>query len=218
MTAKGKFITLEGSEGAGKTTNMAYIQSLCESKGYNVICTREPGGTDISEKIRNLLLDKNNTDLLSDTELLLMFAARSQHLNELIIPALNRGDWVISDRFTDASFAYQGGGRGMSWERISLLRDWVQGSLRPDLTLLFDLPIKIGMARAKKRGPTDRFEEEKLDFFDKVRQGYFRIAAEEKQRFSIIDANHTEVHVKNQVEEIVSAFLSNKEPEKNSQE
>jgi dTMP kinase len=209
MTIKGRFITLEGSEGAGKTTNMFYIKDICEAKGFKVICTREPGGTNISEKIRELLLDKNNNSLLTDTELLLMFAARSQHLNELIIPALNRGDWVISDRFTDASFAYQGGGRGMSWERISRLRDWVQGKLRPDLTLLFDLPVKTGMARAKKRGPTDRFEQEDIEFFDKVRQGYFRIATEEKQRFSIVDANQTEAQVKKQVEEIVSDFINN---------
>jgi dTMP kinase len=210
MIKKGKFITLEGSEGAGKTTNMAYIKTLCESNGYHVICTREPGGTAISEKIRDLLLDKNNSDFFSDTELLLMFAARSQHINELIIPALNRGDWVISDRFTDASFAYQGGGRGMSWERIAILRDWVQGELRPDLTLLFDLPIKIGMARAKKRGPSDRFEEEDILFFDKVRQAYFRVATEEKQRFCIVDANQTEAQVKNQVEEILTDFIGNK--------
>jgi len=208
MTIKGKFISLEGSEGAGKTTNMVYIKDLCEAKGFNVICTREPGGTDISEKIRELLLDKSNSNFLADTELLLMFAARSQHLNELIIPALNRGDWIISDRFTDASFAYQGGGRGMSWERICLLRDWVQGELRPDLTLLFDLPVKTGMARAKKRGPTDRFEEEDIEFFDKVRQGYFRVATEEKQRFTIVDANQTETQVQKQVEKIVLAFIN----------
>ncbi|MFK5895175.1 MAG: dTMP kinase [Pseudomonadota bacterium] len=207
MTEKGKFITLEGSEGAGKTTNMLHIKTLCESKGHRVICTREPGGTEISEKIRELLLDKNNRNFYPDTELLLMFASRSQHLNELIIPALNRGDWVISDRFTDASFAYQGGGRGMSWDRINTLRDWVQGDLRPDLTLLFDLPVKIGMARAKKRGPSDRFEEEQLSFFDKVRQGYYRVESEEKKRFKIIDANKTEQQVKKQVEDVVSNFI-----------
>jgi dTMP kinase len=207
MTVKGKFITLEGSEGAGKTTNMVYIKSLCEASGYQVICTREPGGTEISEKIRELLLDKNNRNFYPDTELLLMFAARSQHLNELIIPALTRGEWVISDRFTDASFAYQGGGRGMSWDRISVLRDWVQGDLRPDLTLLFDLPVKTGMDRAKKRGPSDRFEEEQLSFFDRVRQGYYRVESEEKKRFNIIDADKTEQHVRNQVEKIVSDFI-----------
>jgi len=207
MTKKGKFITLEGSEGAGKTTNMIYIKNRCEAQGFNVICTREPGGTEISEKIRELLLDKSNSNFFPDTELLLMFAARSQHLNELIIPALNRGDWVISDRFTDASFAYQGGGRGLSWERISLLRDWVQGELRPDLTLLFDLPVKTGMARAKKRGPTDRFEEEDINFFDKVRQGYFRVATEEKQRFSIVDSSKNESEVQHQVEKILSEFI-----------
>ncbi len=208
MALIGKFITLEGSEGAGKSTNMVYIKDLCESRGYQVLCTREPGGTEVSEKIRELLLDKNNRRLYPDTELLLMFAARSQHLNELIIPALNRGEWVISDRFTDASFAYQGGGRGMSWERIGILRDWVQGDLRPDLTLLFDLPVKIGMARVKKRGSSDRFEEEQVSFFEKVRQAYLCVESEEKHRFKIIDASKTEQQVKNQVEEIVSGFVS----------
>ncbi len=210
MTKIGKFITLEGSEGAGKTTQLNVIKSYLIEQGVDVICTREPGGTPIAEKIREVLLDKDNTDLCPDAELLLVFAARSQHINELIIPALNSGKWVISDRFTDASFAYQGGGRGMQWERISTLRDWVQGQLRPDLTLLFDLPVKIGMARAKKRGPSDRFEAEHISFFDKVREGYFRIAEEEKHRFRVVDANKTELEVKNQVESLISNFVMNK--------
>jgi len=195
----GKFITLEGSEGTGKTTNMLAIKDFLEQQGIEVVMTREPGGTPIAEKIRDLLLDKENTDLCSDAELLLMFAARCQHLNELILPALEQGKWVISDRFSDASFAYQGAGRGLSWERITILKDWVQGETSPDMTLLFDLPVEVGMARAKKRGPTDRFEEEKIQFFKKVRQGYLQLADAEPQRFNIIDAAKNLEQVQSQV-------------------
>lgn len=190
---------MEGSEGTGKTTNMLAIKDFLESQGIEVVLTREPGGTPIAEKIRNLLLDKENSSLCSDAELLLMFAARSQHLNELILPALEQGKWVISDRFTDASFAYQGGGRGLSWQRIETLREWVQGSVNPDCTLLFDLEVEIGMARAQKRGPSDRFEEEQLHFFEQVRQAYLKLADNEPQRFQIIDAEKSMEAVKDQV-------------------
>ena len=203
----GKFITLEGSEGTGKTTNMLAIKEFLEQQGIAVVMTREPGGTPIAEKIRDLLLDKENTDLCSDAELLLMFAARSQHLNELILPALEQGKWVISDRFTDASFAYQGAGRGLSWEGITTLKEWVQGTVSPDRTLLFDLSVEIGMARAKKRGPTDRFEEEKIQFFEKVRQGYLKLAKEEPQRFEIIDAAQSIEAVQSQVLMTIEAML-----------
>ncbi|MFK5984103.1 MAG: dTMP kinase [Pseudomonadota bacterium] len=210
MLNMGKFITLEGSEGAGKTTQLENIKDYLNQQGIEVVCTREPGGTPIAEKIREVLLDKENSSLCSDAELLLMFAARSQHLNELIIPALNAGKWVICDRFTDASFAYQGAARGLSFERIKQLKLWVQGELDPDITLLFDLPVDVGMARANKRGPSDRFEQEALDFFEKVRQGYLYLAKVEPDRFVIIDAELTEQQVSIQVENSIADFVQNK--------
>lgn len=185
--SKGKFITIEGSEGSGKSTNIHFIQDYLISQNIEFISTREPGGTLISEKIRDLLLDKDNTLLCDDTELLLMFAARAQHLNELIIPALESGQWVLSDRFTDASYAYQGGGRGLSWQKIAQLEQWVQGSLRPDATILLDIPVEIGMERVRERGETDRFEQEQLSFFNRIRDVYLKLARENPQRFHIIN-------------------------------
>ncbi len=184
---KGKFITIEGSEGAGKSTNIHFIQNYLNKKNIEFISTREPGGTPVAEKIRDLLLDKANTSLCDDAELLLMFAARSQHLNELIIPALEAGKWVLSDRFTDASFAYQGGGRGLSWEKIAQLEQWVQGSLRPDATILLDIPVDIGMQRVRERGETDRFEQEQLSFFNRIREAYLKLANDNPERFHVID-------------------------------
>ncbi|MCP3851418.1 MAG: dTMP kinase [Gammaproteobacteria bacterium] len=183
----GKFITIEGSEGAGKSTNIAFLQEYLESKNIEFILTREPGGTPIAEKIRDLLLDKSNNSLCDDAELLLMFAARAQHLNELIIPTLESGKWVISDRFTDASYAYQGGGRGLSWEKIAQLEQWVQGQLRPDATILLDIPVDIGMERVRERGETDRFEQEQLTFFNRIRDAYLKLAKDNPERFHIID-------------------------------
>lgn len=184
---KGKFITIEGSEGAGKSTNIQYIQDYLQAKNINFIATREPGGTPVAEKIRDLLLDKQNTSLCEDAELLLMFAARAQHLNELIIPALEAGKWVLSDRFTDASYAYQGGGRGLSWGKIAQLEQWVQGNLRPDATILLDIPVDQGMERVRNRGETDRFEEEQISFFERIRDAYLTLARDNPQRFHIID-------------------------------
>jgi len=184
---KGQFITLEGSEGSGKSTNRQFIQDYLIEHQIPFITTREPGGTSISEKIRDLLLDKANTELCPDAELLLMFAARAQHLNELILPALNAGQWVISDRFTDASYAYQGGGRGLSWQKIEQLEQWVQGDLRPDATILLDLPVEQGMERVRGRGEMDRFEEEQLSFFQRIRDTYLKLANEHPERFYIIN-------------------------------
>lgn len=184
---KGKFITIEGSEGSGKSTNINFIQDYLKQKNIPFILTREPGGTPIAEKIRDLLLDKANTSLCDDAELLLMFAARAQHLNELIIPALESGKWVISDRFTDASYAYQGGGRGLSWQKIAQLEQWVQGDLRPDATILLDVPVDKGMERVRERGETDRFEQEQLSFFKRIRDAYLKLAREDPERFYIID-------------------------------
>ncbi len=185
--SRGKFITLEGSEGAGKSTNMAFIQAYLQAKNIDFISTREPGGTPIAEKIRDLLLDKANSSLCDDAELLLMFAARAQHLNELILPALESGQWVISDRFTDASYAYQGGGRGLSMQKIAQLEQWVQGDLRPDATILLDIPVELGMERVRERGETDRFEQEQLSFFNRIRDAYLQLAADNPQRFHIVD-------------------------------
>jgi dTMP kinase len=193
---KGKFITVEGTEGAGKSTNINYIQDYLSTNKIDFISTREPGGTPIAEKIRHLLLDKSHFDLCHDAELLLMFAARAQHLNEKILPALESGKWVVCDRFTDASYAYQGGGRGLSREKISELEQFVQGSLRPEATILLDIPVEIGMQRVRDRGETDRFEQEQFDFFNRVRKTYLSLAENNPERYHIIDTQPAieEVH------------------------
>ncbi|MCN4144157.1 MAG: dTMP kinase [Thiohalomonas sp.] len=200
---KGKFITIEGSEGSGKSTNINFIQDFLKQKNIPFILTREPGGTPIAEKIRNLLLDKANTSLCDDAELLLMFAARAQHLNELIIPALESGKWVISDRFTDASYAYQGGGRGLSWQKIAQLEQWVQGDLRPDATILLDIPVDKGMERVRERGETDRFEQEQLSFFKRIRDAYLKLARENPERFYIIDTLPAIAEVHQQLHRVI---------------
>lgn len=186
----GKFITLEGTEGAGKSTNLNFIKTWLTEQGVEVMTTREPGGTDIGEAVRDLLLNQAYTEMHADTELLLMFASRAQHLQEKILPALAAGKWVISDRFTDASYAYQGGARGMGFERIADIERWVQQGVQPDTTFLFDLPIEIGMARVASRGnETDRFEQEKHDFFKKVRDAYLMRANQTPARYEILDAS-----------------------------
>ncbi|MDH5693152.1 MAG: dTMP kinase, partial [Gammaproteobacteria bacterium] len=197
------FLTVEGGEGAGKSTNIAFIQEYLQKRGLNVIVTREPGGTELSEAVRGLLLDPNYRGMDSNTELLLMFAARAEHLAKVILPALKRGDWVLCDRFTDATYAYQGGGRGLSTDRIAALENWVQGDLRPDLTLLFDIPVAQGMERAGKRGDKDRFEQEDLEFFSKVRDHYLSRAAAEPARFRVIDASVTLDAVREQLSKVL---------------
>lgn len=213
---KGLFITLEGGEGAGKSTQMAFVQQMLQqsldSAGKTLRVTREPGGTELSEQIRGVLLDHRQTDMDSDTELLLMFAARAQHLAQLIRPALEKGEWVLCDRFTDATYAYQGGGRGIDMHRISALEDWVQGPLRPDLTLLLDLPVDVGMARAGERGELDRFEREKVAFFEKVRQTYRDRAEAEPERFRIIDAAQGIAQVQQQITSVMAPFLNTVTP------
>lgn len=191
--ARGRFITLEGGEGAGKTTHVQSVASYLQQQGVDVITTREPGGTKVSEAIRAVLLNPDLPDMHADTELLLMFAARSEHLRRKIIPALEQGQWVVCDRFTDATYAYQGYGRGLSLERIAELERWVQGDLRPDYTLLFDLDVETGMQRVRKRSMDhtvviDRFEREHTEFFNKIREGYLMRAAEFAGRFHILDA------------------------------
>ncbi len=188
----GQFITIEGIEGAGKSTQVAFIKEQLESQGKQVVITREPGGTEISEKIRELLLAPMPTAMEIDTELLLMFAGRAEHVGKVIRPALERGDWVICDRFTDASFAYQGGGRGVPRERINILADWTLKGLKPNLTFLFDLTVELGLERviARKKG-IDRFEQEKVDFFERIRDSYLESAQLEPERIKIIDSSQS---------------------------
>ena len=184
----GLFITLEGPEGAGKSTNRDYLAARLREHGLDVVLTREPGGTPLAEKVRELLLAPSDEAMAADTELLLVFAARAQHLAQVIRPALARGAVVLCDRFTDATYAYQGGGRGLSVERIATLEQFVQGDLRPDLTLVFDLPVEVGLARAAARGRLDRFEQEGQAFFEAVRQAYLQRAQGEPQRYNLLDA------------------------------
>ncbi len=184
----GLFITLEGPEGAGKSTNREYLAELLMQAGIEVVLTREPGGTPLAERIRELLLAPDSEVMAVDTELLLMFAARAQHLAGVIRPALARGAVVLCDRFTDATYAYQGGGRGLAYERIAILEQFVQGDLRPDLTLVFDLPVEVGLARAAARGKLDRFEKEQQSFFEAVRQTYLARAAQAPERYRVLDA------------------------------
>ncbi len=188
---RGKFITIEGGEGVGKTTNMEFIKEYFHNKNVSLVVTREPGGTELGEMLREIMLDPKQDKIASDTELMLMFAARAQHLHQKILPALDSGQWVLCDRFTDATYAYQGGGRGISLSRIALLEDWVQGTLRPDLTVLFDMPVELGLSRAASRSEPDRFEQEKLDFFERVRNTYRERAQQNTKQYKIIDANKT---------------------------
>jgi len=184
----GLFITLEGPEGAGKSTNRDYLAARLREHGLDVVLTREPGGTPLAEKVRELLLAPSDEVMAADTELLLVFAARAQHLAQVIRPALAKGSVVLCDRFTDATYAYQGGGRGLSVARIAALEQFVQGDLRPDLTLVFDLPVEVGLARAAARGRLDRFEQEGQAFFEAVRQAYLQRAQGEPQRYNLLDA------------------------------
>ena len=188
---RGKFITVEGIEGVGKSTNIDFLSSLIEAKGLSVVSTREPGGTPIAERIRALLLEHGEETMTDIAELLLFFAARSLHIHNAIKPALQTGQWVVCDRFTDASRAYQGSGRGFNQDTINTLADWVQEGLQPDLTILLDAPAEIGMDRAGRRGAADRLEIEKTEFYARVREVYLALAASEPERFAIIDASQT---------------------------
>lgn len=204
---RGRFITLEGGEGAGKSTNMDYVRGRLELAGIPVQVTREPGGTPLSEKLRGFLLDPENSGMDSDTELLLMFAARAQHLRERILPALDKGIWVLCDRFTDATYAYQGGGRGIESEHIRLLEDWVQQGFQPDITLLFDLPVEVGLDRAGRRGELDRFEQEQKSFFERVRSAYLDRASQHSGRFRIIDAGQNLEAVQLQLDQVIDELI-----------
>ncbi len=203
---QGVFITLEGVEGAGKSTLMAYAAEYFSEKGREVIQTREPGGTKTGEQIRAILLDSDNETLTDNTELLLMFAARMQHIDEVIKPALSSGKIVICDRFTDATYAYQGAGRGLDTTRIEALEKWVQQGLKPDITLLFDLDIETGLRRANQRSDADRFEQEEISFFERIRSCYLKRAKEEPKRFRIIDASQSFENVKLQIQTILEEY------------
>lgn len=188
MTGRGLFITFEGAEGVGKSTQIRMAADYLHGRGIDVVVTREPGGTPMAEAIRDVLLTPRTEPVHETTELLLMFAARAQHLYSLIEPSLAAGRWVLCDRFTDATFAYQGGGRGVSLDCIAQLESLVQGSLRPDQIVLLDAPVEVGLARARHRGALDRFEQEASAFFDRVRQGYLQRAAADPARYHIVDA------------------------------
>ncbi len=204
---RGRFITVEGIEGAGKSSNLEFIKQLLEAAGKEVLFTREPGGTPLGEEVRNLLLGHRHTGMADDTELLLMFAARAENLEQKIRPALDAGIWVLCDRFTDASYAYQGGGRGIDMRRIQMLEEWTQGDLRPDLTVLLDLPVEVGLERAGKRSEPDRFEKEEIRFFESVRQAYLQIAWDQAERVKLVDASSPLYEVQARIREVFDDYI-----------
>jgi dTMP kinase len=185
----GRFVTVEGIEGVGKSTHIEAIQQHLNQQGIDVLVTREPGGTELGEAIRGLLLSSRSSPMDVYAELCLVFAARAQHLDEVLRPALRAGRWVVCDRFTDASYAYQGGGRGIPKERIAQLERWVQGGFRPDLTILLDADVRVGLSRAKNRGPADRFEQETIAFFERVRASYRLLAESDPNRVKLVAAD-----------------------------
>lgn len=208
MTRSGRFIVLEGIEGAGKSTHAALVRELIESAGHVAELTREPGGTPLAEAIRELLLHaREGAEMPAMTELLLMFAARAAHLEQRIRPALQQGRWIISDRFTDASYAYQGAGRGIAQERIAEIEAAVQGGLRPDLVLVFDVPADVGLARARRRSGADRFEREQLEFFARARACYLDRAAAEPRRYRVLDAAAPLAAVQAQLRQVLTEWL-----------
>ena len=198
-----KFITFEGVDGAGKSTHLAWFADALRQRGADVIVTREPGGTPLGEALREMLL---NQPMSIGTEAMLMFAARFEHVEQVIKPALAAGKWVISDRFSDASFAYQGGGRGMDWEKLRQLEQWVHADLQPDLTLFFDVPVEVARLRLANNVSLDRFEQEQDAFFERVRAGYHRRVAENPQRYVVIDAAQTLAAVQQQLVAIIESI------------
>jgi len=198
-----KFITFEGMDGAGKSTHLAWFADQLRQRGLDVVVTREPGGTPLGEQLREMLL---NQPMSMGTEALLMFASRMEHIDQVIKPALRAGKWVISDRFSDASFAYQGAGRGMDWNKLAQLEQWVHADLQPDLTLFFDVPVEVARERLSNNVSLDRFEQEQSDFFERVRGGYHQRVQQNLQRYAVIDAAQSMAEVKLQLEEIVSSI------------
>jgi dTMP kinase len=204
---RGRFVTVEGIEGAGKSTHLGFIRSFLEAAGRRVIDTREPGGTRLGEEIRGLLLGHRDEGMAADTELLLVFAARAEHIRRTIAPALGRGDWVLCDRFTDATYAYQGGGRGVPPPRVAEIERWVQGDLRPDLTVLLDVPVELGLDRAGRRAALDRFERESRAFHERVRAAYLDIARREPQRVRVVDAGRSLDEIQRDLAAILSDWV-----------
>lgn len=202
---KSKLITFEGIDGAGKSTHIPFVVGLLEAAGYTVVSTREPGGTKLGEQLRQLLLHQ---PMHLETEALLMFAARREHIDKVIEPALARGDWVVSDRFTDASFAYQGGGRKLSIAKLEILEKWVHPNLQPDLTLLFDVPLEVARTRLQTARDPDKFEQEQADFFADTRAEYLRRAAEFPARFRVIDSNRPIEEIQEELRWVISAALA----------
>ena len=203
---KPRFITLDGIDGAGKSTNLAVMKAWFEKHKLPVLFTREPGGTPAGEALREILLNPA-TQVSLRTETLLMFAARQQHLETVILPALKNGTHVVSDRFTDATFAYQGGGRGVPLQDIATLEHWVQGDFRPDLTLLLDVPLEVSMARINQTREKDRFEQEEAEFFNRVREVYLQRAAKQPERYAVIDSSQSLDAVKNQIETALDSYF-----------
>jgi dTMP kinase len=202
--ARGRFITVEGVEGVGKSTQLGFLHEHLQAAGHDVLMTREPGGSDLAEDLRAVLLDPRHAGMTPDAELLLVFAARADHLARCVLPALEAGRWVVSDRFTDATYAYQGGGRGIPAPRIEILEQWVQGSLRPDRVLVLDLPPALGADRVAARGSRDRFEREPSDFFHRVRDAYLARARAAPQRYRVIDASGTVAQVRMRMAQAVA--------------
>ena len=201
-----KFITLDGIDGAGKTTQLNVIRDWFAAQALPVLFTREPGGTPLGEAVRALLLNPE-TQVSLHTETLLMFAARRQHLEDVILPTLARGVSVVSDRFTDATFAYQGGGRGLSDGQIEILENWVQGSLKPDLTILLDVPLEVSLQRIERSREKDRFEQETADFFTRVREAYLRRAAAAPERYAVVDSNRDKAVVRGEIEGVLDGVF-----------
>jgi len=201
--ASGKFITFEGIDGAGKSTHIAFVAELLRNRGLTVVTTREPGGTELGESLRSILLHQT---MHLETEALLMFAGRREHLAQVIEPALGRGDWVISDRFTDATFAYQGGGRHLGLDKLNALEQWVHPHLQPDLTLLFDVPLEVARARLDAERTLDKFEQEKADFFAATRAEYLRRARQFPQRFRVIDSTRTIADIRQELGQILATL------------
>ena len=203
---RGKFITLEGIEGVGKTTNRDYIQRLLEQTGTACVVTREPGGTPLGEALREMLRQHKHEGMCSDAELLMMFAARAEHLDKVILPALAAGKHVLCDRFTEATYAYQGGGRGINAQKIAELETWVQGELRPDLTIILDAPVETGRQRAGQRSAPDRIEKEQNDFFERVRATYLGLADHYPDRIAVVDAGVDLDKVQNQIDHVLKQY------------
>jgi len=204
---RGKFLTIEGTEGVGKSTNLAFVRDWLQAQGIEVVVTREPGGTPLAEEIRSLLLARREETVDETTELLMVFAARAQHIAQVIKPALARGTWVLSDRFTDATYAYQGGGRGLNCATIAQLENLVQGDLRPDLTLILDIDVQLGLERARQRGELDRFESETINFFERVRSAYCARSIESPERYALIDAGQALPAVQDDIRKNLEALL-----------